>query len=121
MANDKIQELITDFQDFFQMIAPHIVGHKTATEKFFNTVEKLRSLPSTESRESDTVEELVEKKWQEMFEDHSPEMCRYLLVMVGRLMVDANAATFDLSQESDLQDGNRYKIITKCRVKKVNN
>lgn len=51
MANE-IQELITDFQDFFQMIAPHIVGHKTATEKFFNTVEKLRSLPSTESRES---------------------------------------------------------------------
>ena len=55
MANE-IQELITDFQDFFQMIAPHIVGHKTATEKFFNTVEKLRSLPSTESRESDAVE-----------------------------------------------------------------
>lgn len=62
MANDKIQEMIKDFQDAIseaeklKQTDPFNYYLSGQIDTYTYVIEKLRSLPSTESRESDAVE-----------------------------------------------------------------
>lgn len=60
----------------------------------------------------------VQKELSRMFKDDPTKMCLGMLVIMGKMCVEANAATMDLKTESTLSD-KRYEVKCKISVKEV--
>lgn len=63
-------------------------------------------------------EKLAEKFFIKMFKKEPVKLIQCAVILIGKEMRAANAATMDFSQESDLDNG-RYKISFKAKLTKV--
>ena len=59
------------------------------------------------------IEKLVDEKLSEMVRDKPVEFIMAMLVIIGKMCVETNAETMDLSQESTIEN-QRYEI--KCKI-----
>lgn len=64
------------------------------------------------------IEKLVDEKLLEMVKDKPMDFIMAMLIHMGRMCVEANAATMDLKQCSTFKN-QRYEIKCKISVKKV--
>ncbi len=64
------------------------------------------------------IEKLVDQKLSEMVRDKPVEFIMAMLIRMGQMCVETNAATMDLSQESTLSN-QRYQIKCKITLKKI--
>lgn len=59
------------------------------------------------------IEKLVDEKLSEMVRDKPVDFIMFMLIRMGQMCVETNAATMNLSQESTIKN-QRYKI--KCKI-----
>lgn len=64
------------------------------------------------------IDKLVQDELSEMIQNNPAKMCQHLLIQMGKLMVEANAATMDMKTECTIA-GQRYEITAKMKSKKV--
>ena len=64
------------------------------------------------------IEKLVDEELSKMVRDKPMDFIMAMLVRMGQMCVEANAATMDLKQESTIEE-QRYEIKCKIIVKKV--
>lgn len=63
-------------------------------------------------------EKLAEKCFIKLFNDEPVKIIQMSLLLFGTHMVEANAETMKLKQQSDIE-GDRYEITINAKVKKV--
>ena len=64
-------------------------------------------------KEMTELEKLVDKKLSEMVRDKPVEFIMAMLAIMGKMCVETNAETMNLSQESTIEN-QRYEI--KCKI-----
>lgn len=64
------------------------------------------------------LSKLVDDELCQMIKDNPAQMVSHLLIQMGRMCVEANAATMDIKQQSDF-DGQRYEVKAKITLKKI--
>lgn len=62
--------------------------------------------------------EAVDKELADMIKNDPARMAQHMLIQMGRMCVEANAAVMDIKTESTLED-NRYEIKCKITIKKI--
>jgi hypothetical protein len=60
----------------------------------------------------------LKAQFREMMQENPVKMLQFFLTLIGKEIVAANAGTFELSAEIDI-DGQRYKVSSKAKAKKV--
>jgi len=64
------------------------------------------------------IDKLVEEKVIKMIKERPTDMIMFMLVQMGKMVIETNAGSLELKQESTL-DGQRYEIKAKITVKKI--
>jgi len=64
------------------------------------------------------LEAAVEKELQKMLKENPSSLMMWMMIQMGKTVIDTNAGSLELKQESTL-DGQRYEIKAKITVKKI--
>lgn len=64
------------------------------------------------------IEKSVEKKLLSMIKDNPTQLIMWMMIQMGKMVVESGASTLDLKQESTF-DGQRYEIKAKITSKKI--
>lgn len=68
--------------------------------------------------QAEELEQAVENRLVDMMKENNPKLLSYFLTVATRAMIDTNAGTFELSQESTYKN-KRYKTTASFKIGKI--